>query len=212
MAKLHGGEFVIGRDDGDAAVGPAHVVTLAPFELDVTEATVADYAACVAAGACSEPGAGDSCTWARRDAERLPVNCVDWHQATRFCSWAGKRLPTEAEWERAARAGTGRRYPWDGDSPPADLCWSRDAALGPCPVDAGGGVHSPYGVADLEDNLAEWTSSPFCRYLEEECLETGPVIRGGDWTSSDLQVFGASDRAWDKSSGRLPTVGFRCAR
>lgn len=203
----------MGSDSGDGSASPAHTVTVAPFELERTEVSVAGYAACVAAGACREPRGDPGCTWARPDRDQLPVNCVDWQQAVSFCAWRGRRLPTEAEWELAARGRDGRTYPWGNGDPPQDLCWSRDVASGPCRIDAAAWPRSPGGAIDLEDNVAEWTSTPFCRYDEVgECSGNGPVIRGGSWNESDVRVFEAAGRSWDTPDSALASVGIRCAR
>src|SRR3569832_758584 len=91
---------------------PVQPVELTPARLDVTEVTVDAYRACVASGACSEPVTGGACNWDVADRGNHPVNCVTWHQAMPYCSWAGERLPTEEEWDTAARGAERRAFPW----------------------------------------------------------------------------------------------------
>ena len=125
MAAIPGGTYTMG-DRGDGT--PRARATVAPYCMDRTEVTVTAYAACVTAGACTAPDAynpalKDSlhpshCTWNRSDRTTHPVNCVDWNQATTYCGWAGKRLPTDEEWEWAARNGpAGTVYPWGATRP-----------------------------------------------------------------------------------------------
>jgi formylglycine-generating enzyme required for sulfatase activity len=137
MVPIPGGKFFIGSDDADAMPfeKPSHKVTLHPYCMDKTEVTVAAYRACSDGGGCKRAPLENS--WAEitsaehkaydplcnaRDASargQHPINCVDWEQAENFCREQDKRLPTEAEWEFAARGPDGRRYPW-GDDPPTE--------------------------------------------------------------------------------------------
>jgi formylglycine-generating enzyme required for sulfatase activity len=107
MVKLEGGTFTMGSNDGFPHQKPTHPVTLKPFSMDVTEVTVAAYEACVDAGSCStlDLNEYDPCNWGKSDRGNHPINCVDWEQATSFCRWANKRLPTEEEWEYGALQG-----------------------------------------------------------------------------------------------------------
>ena len=112
-----GGAFTMGCNaavdqncEGDE--NPMRSVTLTAFEIDQTEVTQGRYAACVAAGKCAPP----SCAW-NCDESASPAVCVTWDQAKAYCAWAGRRLPTEAEWELAARGTDGRKYPWGNDEP-----------------------------------------------------------------------------------------------
>jgi formylglycine-generating enzyme required for sulfatase activity len=96
---------------------PPRMVHLDAFHIDKAEVTVKAYRACVSAGACTPPTSRARCNWDQPSRRDHPINCVTWHQADAYCQWASKRLPTEAQWEKAARGTDGRIYPW-GDDPP----------------------------------------------------------------------------------------------
>jgi formylglycine-generating enzyme required for sulfatase activity len=208
MVRIPGGSF------GDAGSGPQTEHVLGPFLLDVAEVTVSEYSACVDEGPCKTPATqtGNACNWGLGDRGDHPVNCVDWDDATTFCAWAGKRLPTEWEWEWAARGrDEARIYPWGQVDPTTQACWARtttDLTLRTCPV----GAHSPDGdsrdgVQGLAGNVSEWTDS----WLDLE--ETIRVARGGSW---DITEFDAFALRTDYRTGSFPYVrdssrGFRCA-
>lgn len=165
MRLVPGGTFTMGADTGgEPDEHPAHPVTVAAFYLDTTEVTNEAYQACVEAGACEPPYAesaalnGYGSDRAFR-APRQPVSAIRWFDADAFCRFVGKRLPTEAEWERAARGDDGRRYPW-GDEPP-DASRGRyrsrvTVEVGSFPAGAG-----PYGHLDLAGNVWEWVADPY---------------------------------------------------
>ncbi len=191
------------------------VVGLGSYAIDRTEVTAGRWRACVAGGGCEalyDP-------WRQRVDDRAPVAGVTWAQAARFCTWAGGRLPTEAEWEFAARGIDGRRYPW-GESLP-DCAHARLAGCGDGPgltgaLPAGRG---PSGALDLAGNLAEWVvdrygplpSSGYVRDPEGPARGDTRVVRGGSFVSSPEEVTATARAGVDPREGRYD-VGFRCAR
>ena len=187
-----------------------------PFFIDQTETTVEQYRRCVEAGACTPAGEQwETCNWPKRSARaRHPVNCVTWEQAEQFCRWAKKRLPSEAEWEFAARGAEGRTFPWGEEAPSDQLCWDRsDSADAPatCPVGSHPQGATPEKVLDLAGNVWEWTAGA-------EILPgniRGYAIRGGGWSYDPLLPtpdVRAVDREVHLPSHSASDVGFRCAR
>ena len=188
------GEYAIGRNPGETR---QRIVDVEAFELSRTPVTNAQYEPFVAAGAAAPPP-----HWpAPAD---HPVTFVDWHEAAAFCAWAGGRLPTEAEWEKAARGTDGRSYPW-GDEDDATR-----AAVGAglkhgttSPVGAHPGGVSPYGLQDLAGNVWEWT-----------CTEDPPgerVLRGGSFASPGLAWARCTMRSHSRPRRRQAHIGFRVA-
>jgi formylglycine-generating enzyme required for sulfatase activity len=192
---------------------PAHLVTVSAFSLDRTEVTRLDYALCIDAGVCDEPGDFDL------DEPAAPVANVEWFDAYTYCSWAGGRLPTEAEWELAARGAAGATYPWGDAEPDCDLATYAECNDGPTAVDAPPGDESPLGIHGLAGNVAEWVADwyawDFYQY-SPPIDPTGPpdgyerVIRGGSFDDDAYDL-----RAWtrwsdDPDDGDSST-GFRCA-
>jgi formylglycine-generating enzyme required for sulfatase activity len=216
--------------------GEVHEVTLPPFDFDRTEVRVADYARCVAAGHCVAPGfvPGD----ARFDRPDYPVTLVRWDDAVSYCEWAGGRLPTEAEWELAARGPARRVFPWgdtynphlanhgaggvpvpyDFDETDATDGFAYLAPVGSFPDGA-----TPEGVLDLAGNVAEWVSDFWSEpddngygYSSLPAVSPrGPitgvyhVVRGGSYESAAAWIRGAARS--ERILPRAATVGFRCA-
>lgn len=203
MVKLAGGSFEMSSSDHDTPSGGVRI-TVGSFEMDVTEVTVAAYGACVKAGACRHNGSGPSCTYGKANMERRPINCVSGLEAETFCRWAGKRLPTEQEWEYAARGEDGRVYPWGNDAPGEQLCWKTTSKDGvPCVV--GSFPANPSGLFDMAGNMEEWTSGN----------NTDPEIRnlrGGGWGRRDPSEVRVTTRRRFHQAFRDSYAGFRCAR
>ncbi len=218
--KVPGGTYTMGSvDDVDAS--PTRQVTLSSFYIDKYEVSVGEYRKCVQSGSCLTPlnSISTYCNYDKSGKDSHPVNCVEWTDAKKYCSWAGKRLPTEAEWEKAARGTDGRRYPW-GES------WDSARANGDMSVKSSSSVGSyangvsPYGAYDMAGNVAEWVAdwSDASYYQRSpERSPTGPesgqyrVVRGGSWFLSPTLVR-ASYRNFNSPDYRVTGLGFRCAR
>jgi serine/threonine-protein kinase len=223
MAAIPAGTFEMGTNDGAADERPPHTVTLDAFYLDQFEVTNARYAACVEAGACQPPAQTGSFTreayFGAPDFADYPVVAVNWEQAAAFCAWdGGKRLPTEAEWEYAARGTDGRRYPWGQAFDLALLpAAERDTVqAGSFPAGA-----SPFGVHDLAGNALEWVADYYePLYYAESVAEHPPgpefgeerVLRGGSFGNADAGFYTATRRYHLAPEYADVDVGFRCAR
>ena len=202
---------------------PLHRVTLDAFIMDVYEVTTAQYAIFLAATPRPAPWQWQMVSVAQH-ADR-PVIGVDWHDADAYCRWKGKRLPTEAEWEKAARGSDGRLYPWGNQVPTNDVA---NFALGArfsysqvlMPVQAYESGKSPYGLHQMAGNVGEWVSDWYsANYYEQSPAKNpaGPeqgqfkVLRGGSW--SDLPKYLLTyGRFKLPPETRNSYTGFRCAK
>jgi formylglycine-generating enzyme required for sulfatase activity len=221
MIRLAGGTFPMGSPPGEGYDDerPRHPEAVASFCLDRTEVTVAAYRGCVESGACTAADHGAPCNWGVAGRDDHPINCVDWNQAHAYCAAAGKRLPTEKEWELAARGVEGRTYPW-GDALPADrACWNgegNDAGKGrregTCAVGSHPGGRTPEGVEDMAGNVWEWVEDVYCPYLAPGCTEAARVNRGGAFSYGYATDLRAANRHRYAAASRSPGVGIRCAR
>jgi formylglycine-generating enzyme required for sulfatase activity len=220
MVSVPAGPFIMGCNeavDTDCRPDekPMHEVTLGAFEIDETEVTQDQYAACVVDGGCEAP----YCDW-DCDAKDLPASCVDWALAKQYCAWADKRLPTEAEWEKAARGTDGQKYPW-GNTEPTCLevnmngCGNAAEPVGSHPDGA-----SPYGALDMAGNMVEmvsdWYSAGYYASSPSEDPQ-GPVsgtryVGRGGGLKSDPVWQRASARDWYDTYDQGNAIGFRCAR
>jgi formylglycine-generating enzyme required for sulfatase activity len=223
MVLVPGGEFTMGSPAGDADEQPAHRVLVDSFFMDKYEVTVRQYGVFL-----QEAGGDRPSEWKTMNKtvnQNRPVMGVDWADAARYCKWAGKRLPTEAEWEKAARGTDGRLYPW-GNDPPTPLhanfgkTGSNDhGSLAPVGTLEHG--KSPYGIYDMAGNVWEWVSDWYDDAYYKNSPPQNPagppmggfkVIRGGSWASGPRNLRSA-DRYWDPPSFRsLYFPGFRCAK
>lgn len=216
MVAVPAGEFLMGSDDPEADQDerPVTRVFVEAFWIDKFEVTNARYRRCVEAGACSVPVGAAYHDLARAD---HPVAVVSWGQAVGFCRWAGKRLPTEAEWEKAARGTDSRRYPW-GDRFAADRA-NAGYTAGTVPVGSHPRGASPYGVMDLAGNVWEWTSSLYRPYpyragdgREDLDAPGARVNRGGSWYYDPRYVRATYRANAGHLYRRIGDLGFRCAR
>jgi iron(II)-dependent oxidoreductase len=193
---------------------PQHEVALSAFAIDRTEVTQDQYAACIGSGACTPP----ACPWDCSHTD-YPATCLDWAQAQAFCAWAGKRLPTEAEWELAARGKKAQKYPWGNDDPDCSLtnmagCGDEVVPVGSLPDGA-----SPYGALDMAGNVVEMVADYYdAHYYADSPTDdpTGPANgtryggRGGGYKSETVWQR-ASKRDWYNFDDEGSALGFRCA-
>ena len=217
VVRIPGGEFPMGspRTEGDPSEHPQHTVRVEGFLMDKSEVTWGQYKRFMAASGQPSP---KSPIWGTPEA--FPASNITWDEARAFCAWAGGRLPTEAEWERAARGGDARRYPW-GDTFDPWRCNTRDGGPhAPTPAGAYPDCVGPYGVLDLAGSVEEWCSDWYEEsYGAGEPAENpkGPatgtrrVLRGGGWMSSSFAVR-ASSRLGVEPGWPGPMQGFRCAQ
>lgn len=217
---IPGGTFQMGTSPdggGEPDEAPLHRVTLRSFFLEETEVTVRAYRNCVAMQQCKAPlgvGVDPHCNWGQVDKEEHPVNCVDWAQARAYCGWLGRRLPTEEEWEYAARGSRGSTYTWGQEVPSAQLCWRMG---GTCRVNLYPktlfGAPDQQGLADLSGNVWEWTDSPFCVYPDKSICEASVrIVRGGSWSRGRSSNVRAAYRGSFDQRDWYSGLGFRCAR
>ncbi|MBR6090166.1 MAG: formylglycine-generating enzyme family protein [Anaerolineaceae bacterium] len=227
MVLIPEGPFIMGTDDPNALPDsrPAHEVTLHEYWIDRFEVTNALYADCVAAKYCTAPkdlsGASRKNYFTDPNYADYPVIHVDYYQATAYCAWAGKRLPTEAEWEKAARGNEGFLYPWGNELPDRIPAQINQFQIGDTVrVDSFPEGVSPYGVYNMEGNVWEWTSDQY----DSNFYSTGPdhdptaftggndyVIRGYSW-AYPFSRYEITTRNSSYILNHSYDLGFRCAK
>lgn len=214
MVYVPGSEFMMGRDDGDEYERPAHKVTVKPFFIDQYEVTNEDYAKFVKATNHRVPS-----NWINGnypgDSSHKPVTGVTWDDATAYAKWSGKRLPTEEEWEFAARGTDGRRYPW-GNEWESGNANANDANKGLVDIGSYKG-ESPFGVRDMVGNAWEWTASKLAAYpggqLSTQMTGDIRVIRGGSYTESKDEATTTFRRGYPaRGNYDYGNTGFRCVK
>lgn len=220
MVLVPAGEFTMGSNEVEDEQ-PVHQVHLNAFYLDKFPVTTARYRTFLEASKSELPR-----HWAEvnptRDADR-PVIGVSWFMADHYCRWAGRRLPTEAEWEKAARGTDGRVYPWGNRQPTAaygnfgKMRWTGYETL--TPVGSFKAGDSPYGASDMAGNVWEWTADWFdANYYQSSPPRnpTGPEhgvarsVRGAGW-NYDGVIARSADRNRDDPTTQINSFGFRCA-
>jgi len=231
MRLVPAGEFTMGSDHGKEDEIPAHLVYLDDFYMDKYEVTNALYKACVEASGCTPLQQAISNTY-----DNYLVIKVDWKQAQDYCEWRGGSLPTEAQWEKAARGTDGRDYPWGNqfvDGSRVNFCdkncsavWtdprSDDGYASTAPVGSYESGKSPYGIYDLAGNVWEWVADWYSDTYYQNSPASNPlgpdsgqyrVLRGASWVNVN---YAGNIRSANR--GRLTpdsidsTVGFHCAK
>ncbi len=217
MVYVPAGEFLMGSAGDALAVDhekPQRSVYLDAFWIDQTEVTNAHYRACVEAGMCRTPGC-----WENSDtnAPQQPVVCVTWDDAQTYAHWVGGRLPTEAEWEKAARGWDGRIYPWGDHAPTCDLANYLDCVGHPDPVGSCPAGISPVGALDMAGNVWEWVSDWYASDAYSRSAAANPqgpetgrnvVVRGGTWKDIAAMTRCAA-RSFNPPDYAYHDVGFR---
>ena len=234
MVFIPAGDFWMGcnpkvdsecRDDEK----PGRKVYLDEYFIDKTEVTVEQYGRCVQADRCKKPETGKDYNWEKLGRGKHPINGVDWKDARIYCEWYGKRLPAEAEWEKAARGTDGRKYPWGNQKPSCSYAVMNDGGRGcgknstwsVCSKERG---NSPYGLCDMAGNVLEWVAD----WYDKDYYSGGPrrnprgprgpgreykkVLRGGPWSHSQVSVRSSLRIMFSPGIHCGYPNGFRCAR
>ncbi|MDE3017524.1 MAG: SUMF1/EgtB/PvdO family nonheme iron enzyme [Nitrospirota bacterium] len=233
MIVIPEGEFLMGSNDGAANERPEHKVWLKRYAIDQYEVTISLYAKFLEGAKHGPPPTWDD--EAVTSAGNRPAVGLTWQDAVDYCTWAGKRLPTEAEWEKAARGTDGRRYPWGSMQPFVDIAnynrgvWVSDA-ITLAPVTSGiegmsvrhgtkEGGKSPYGLFHMAGNAAEWVADWYDREYYHKSPDRNPpgpsagdkrVIRGGSWADVP-QGIRTTVRISAEPEFQDRTIGVRCA-
>jgi len=243
MVTVPAGKFMMGCSINDAdcekdeAVQGGVAVNVPEFKMDKYEVKVSEYAACIKAGKCTRPKDFERnkyCNIGLAERNNYPANCVDWGEAVAYCQWQSKRLPSEAEWEKAARAGSKSRYPWGqdvscknailddgvtlasaGDEP--DGCGEdRSWPVGSRPANA-------LGLYDMHGNVGEWTATWYGKNAISGMYAKGNlagpasgkqrIVRGGSWDENKLNLRSSFRNVKPPVSGKsiYGSIGFRCA-
>jgi formylglycine-generating enzyme required for sulfatase activity len=257
MAEIPGGKFFMGADTGNHDEQPAHSVALSPFCIDKTLVTVAAYKACSDVGECKRASAVVDWPDVTDRQKKIytplcnindfegradhPINCVDWQMAVSYCEFKKRRLPTEAEFEFAARGPDGRIYPWGDEKPDEtrlNACgkecveWGKNVGervMAMYPGDDGYANTSPvgafpkgasrYGLFDVVGNVWEWTAdwlSPYDAAPQKDpqgpTKGTERAVRGGAWNGAYPSWVRPTQRYSFPPETRSHAVGFRCAK
>ncbi len=226
--KIPAGTYTIGSNVFENSQ-PEHEVEISGFFMDKTETTVWDYTLCVLSGVCSFPKTHKEdkyCTYGSEGGMFMPINCVTWQQARQYCSFVGGRLPTESEWEAAARGPKANEYPWGNDEPTCTKAIFSDPRLGDgCGADSpaiAGSLpegKSVFGLLDMSGNLWEWVADYYQKDAYKYARHRNPqgpvngrykVIRGGSWLSKKAVELTTWYRGHRNPLSPSNGVGFRC--
>jgi iron(II)-dependent oxidoreductase len=237
MILIPEGEFLMGCNHDTEVTcmeeaKPAHKVFLKAYKIDKYMVTYKRYNECIKDGKCTELYAGGGCNAGMTWNTNHPVNCVTYAQAQTFCKWQGKRLPTEAEWEKAARGTDGRIFPWGNQEPSCDYAIMNQKVAGQTmgpgcgrgttqPVGSRAKGASPYGVMDMAGNLFEWTSDWFDPHYFKNSPNKNPqgpskgehkVLKGSSWLMRTKEGMATTIRSGYSPLGQGYVVGFRCVK
>ena len=233
MRLVPAGPFTMGNDNVNSSYEePSHLVILDDYYIDMYEVTNARYARCVRGGPCTEPSIPSA--YSNEAFKDFPVTYVSWYQAKTYCEWRGQRLPTEAEWEKAARGTDGRTYPWGEGIDCSRANYSHKSCSGMPAwaaeefdekvLQAVGSYNSgisPYGLYDMAGNVEEWVNDWYDYQYYENSPSANPqgastgedkLLRGGSWSASTEDGLRTSARNWHEPSMAALWIGFRCAR
>jgi len=223
MMFVPAGSFSMGSSETSSDERPIHAVNLSAYYIDKYEVTNAAYERCVEAGACLPPNQSRSSTrtayYGNPEFDEFPVIYVDWTMAKTYCEWRGDRLPTEAEWEKAARGTDGRTYPW-GEGIACDKLNYNNCKGDMTKVGSYLDGVSPYGLYDMAGNVWEWVNDWYDSNYYQSSPASNPlgpssgqyrVLRGGSWSNFVFNVRSAN-RNYNTPDVINNLVGFRCAR
>jgi len=225
MVYVPEGKFLMGSSDGAGEINeqPQHTVNLRAFWIDQTEITNIMYRKCVDEGSCTEPS--EDYYYSNEDFESYPVTSIDWNQASDYCKWAGRILPTEAQWEKAARGINGKTYPWGEEIPDSNFAnfgykgsTENTGVIGSLsPVYSFPKGQSPFNVYNMAGNASEWVADWYGDYQGNSQIDPiGPelgdyrVVRGGSTINNENYIRSAF-RNKAKPTTQNSTIGFRCA-
>lgn len=241
--NIPAGSFLMGCSakgsicDKDEGVPGGTTVKVNSFKIDRYEVSVSDYRGCIKSGKCSRPKdhkRNKYCNYDAKGRDEHPVNCVDWDQAQQYCGWQGGRLPYEAEWEKAARAGSNTRYSWGQDISCKNAILDDGKTMGSVPNEPDGcgedrtwkrGSRKPngYGLYDMYGNAGEWVSNWYAKdaisklyvngKLKEPINGQQKLVRGGSWDENKNNLRSSFRNVKPPQSGKAVygSIGFRCA-
>jgi serine/threonine protein kinase len=217
MVEVPGGVAELGKSGLGATANEIHTSFVSTFCIDRTEVTASAYERCVAQGPCSSAATSGEirfpewCNATEPSRGSHPANCVHARQADAYCRWVGKRLPTDEEWEYAARGAHGHTFPWGSESPGGNACWDRQ---GTCVVGSLLSGASPFGALDMVGNVYEWTSNAYSEPYNGIPKAGTRVYRGGAWSTQPAKIgnLEPARRAYANELFLSADIGFRCAK